>query len=92
MKDLLYNLDSVAVSYGDNVLTSIIQVDERINEIVDFFKSDDFNDFEKTETADRLQKILDLNRDIRTELEKQEQRVSALKNKLNAGAKVVIKE
>jgi len=92
MKDLLYNLDSVAVSYGDNVLTSIIQVDERINEILDFFKSDDFNDFEKAETADRLQKILDLNRDIRTELEKQEKKVSTLKNKLNAGAKVVVKE
>ncbi len=82
MKDLLYNLDSVAVSYGDNALTSIIQIDERINEIVNFFKSDKFNDFEKTETADRLQKIIDLNKDVRTELQKQETKLAELKYQL----------
>ena len=86
MKDLLYNLDSVSVSYGDNALTSIIQIDERINEIVNFFKVDNFNDFEKTETADRLEKIISLNRDIRAELEKQEKKLMDLKNQLNKEA------
>lgn len=86
MKDLLYNLDSVSVSYGDNALTSIIQIDERINEIVNFFKLDNFNDFEKTETADRLEKILSLNRDIRAELEKQDKKLMDLKNQLNKEA------
>ena len=86
MKDLLYNLDSVSVSYGDNALTSIIQIDERINEIVNFFKVDNFNDFEKTETADRLEKILSLNRDIRAELEKQDKKLMDLKNQLNKEA------
>ncbi|PZR36578.1 MAG: hypothetical protein DI538_13770 [Azospira oryzae] len=88
MKDLLYNLDSVASSYGENALPSIIQIDERINDIVSFFKSDHFNDFEKTETADRLQKLIDLNKDVRTELQKQEKKLTELKHQLTNEASI----
>jgi uncharacterized protein with PhoU and TrkA domain len=71
MKSLLYSLDSTEVSYGDNILNSVIQVNERIDEITSQLKKNQFNDFEKNETAERIQKLISLNHDIQKELEKQ---------------------
>lgn len=71
MKDLLFNLDSVEVSYGDNVLNSVIQINERIDDIVKLVESNSLNDFEKSESADRIQKLVTLNQQIQKELQKQ---------------------
>jgi hypothetical protein len=71
MKDLLYNLDSVEVSYGDNILNSVVQVNEQIEEILRQRQTSDFNGFEKSETADRIQKLVDLNQKVQKELQKQ---------------------
>jgi len=71
MKDLLFNLDSVEVSYGDNILNSVVLVNERIDEITRQFEKVELNDFEKNQMADRLKKMIDLNHAIQEELEKQ---------------------
>jgi len=71
MKDLLYNLDSVEVSYGDNILNSVVQVNEQIEEILRQRQTSNFNGFEKSETADRIQKLVDLNQKVQKELQKQ---------------------
>ena len=83
MKDLLYNLDSVAVSYGDNLLNTTIQINERITEIQEYLENDAvFNEFEKSETADRLNKLVDLNNAIQSELEKQLIKIEEIKSSL----------
>lgn len=71
MKDLLYNLDSVEVSYGDAILNAVILLNERIDEISGQRKTTQFNGFEKSETADRIQKLVELNQRIQKELQKQ---------------------
>jgi hypothetical protein len=71
MKDLLYNLDSVEVSYGDAILNAVIQLNERIDEISGQQTTNQFNGFEKSETADRIQKLVELNQRIQKELQKQ---------------------
>ncbi len=71
MKDILYNLDSVEVSYGDAILNAVIQLNERIDEISSQRQTSEFNGFEKSETADRIQKLVDLNQKIQKELQKQ---------------------
>lgn len=71
MKDLLYNLDSVEVSYGDAILSAVIQLNERIDEISSQRETSQFNGFEKSETADRIQKLVELNQRIQKELQKQ---------------------
>ncbi len=71
MKDLLYNLDSVEVSYGDAILNAVIQLNERIDEISNQHQTSEFNGFEKGETADRIQKLVELNQRIQKELQKQ---------------------
>lgn len=80
MKNLLFNLDSVETSYGDNVLNSILQIDERITDIDQFLAADArLNDFERTETRDRLEKLIQMNRDIQMELERQVQKLEHIK-------------
>ena len=69
MKDLLYNLDSVEVSYGDAILNAVILLNERIDEISGQRKTTQFNGFEKSETADRIQKLVELNQRIQKELQ-----------------------
>jgi hypothetical protein len=71
MKNLLFSLDSVEVSYGDNVLNSVIQINERIDDIILFSQNNQLNDFEKNETSDRIQKLVTLNQSIQQELQKQ---------------------
>ena len=81
MENLKFNLDSVEVSYGDNALTSIIQIDERISDIAKYLRThnNDFNDFEKTEIIDRLNKLIELNHKIQQELEAQVQKINDIK-------------
>lgn len=80
MENLKFNLDSVEVSYGDNALTSIIQIDERISDITTYLRThNDFNDFEKTEIIDRLNKLIELNQKIQQELEAQVQKINDIK-------------
>ncbi|MBT1688794.1 hypothetical protein [Dawidia soli] len=80
MENLKFNLDSVEISYGDNALTSIIQIDERISDITTYLRThNDFNDFEKTEIIDRLNKLIELNQKIQQELEAQVQKINDIK-------------
>lgn len=80
MENLKFNLDSVEVSYGDNVLTSVIQIDERISSIASYIHThNESNDFEKTETIDRLNKLIELNHKIQKELEAQVLKINNLK-------------
>ena len=80
MENLKFNIDSVEISYGDNVLTSIIQIDERISDIDTYLRTHNaFNDFEKTEIIDRLNKLLELNQKIQQELEMQVQKINNMK-------------
>jgi hypothetical protein len=61
----------VEVSYGDYILNSVVQVNEQIEEILRQRQTSDFNGFEKSETADRIQKLVDLNQKVQKELQKQ---------------------
>ncbi|MBT1707128.1 hypothetical protein KK062_02785 [Fulvivirgaceae bacterium PWU5] len=80
MENLKFNLDSVEVSYGDNALTSIVQIDERISGITNYLRThNELNDFEKTEIIDRLNKLIELNHKIQEELEAQVQKINDIK-------------
>lgn len=79
MKDLLYNFDSVEVSYGDNALTSIVQIDERISDIAQSLEATQLNDFEKEQIAGRVDKLIFLNYKIQKELELQVDKLKDLK-------------
>jgi len=82
MENLLYNLDSVESSYGSSLITSIIQLDERISDISGFLSEDPaLNDFERSELTDRLNKLIELNRNAQMELERQAQTLEALRQR-----------
>lgn len=73
MKNLLYNLNSVEESYGDSALTTIIQINERIDDISNAFtKSEPINDFLVEEFSGRIEKLIELNQKIQEELKMQE--------------------
>jgi hypothetical protein len=84
MQNILYNLNSVEESYGESTLTGVIQIHERIADIAMYtdLNSAYLNDFEREETKDRLNKLIDLNRRIRAELEKQEEDLMTAASKL----------
>lgn len=84
MQNILYNLNSVEESYGESTLTGVIQIHERIADIAMYIdlNSGYLNDYEKEETKDRLNKLIDLNRKIRAELEKQEEDLMTAASKL----------
>jgi len=83
MENLLFNLDSVEVSYGDSALPSIIQINERIQDIEKYLhEHQNFNDFEKSQLADRLSKLEELNRQVQRELVSQKQKIAELKSSL----------
>lgn len=79
MKDLLYNFDSIEISYGDNALTSIVQIDERISDIAQALEATQLNDFEKEQIAARVDKLIFLNYKIQKELELQIVKLKDLK-------------
>lgn len=80
MENLLFNLDSVESSYGENVLTTVIQIDERISDIAEFVdKNRNHNDFERSEVTDRLDRLIQRNRNAQMELERQVQRIEYIK-------------
>ena len=73
MKNLLYNLNSVEESYGDSALTTIVQINERIDDISNAFaKSEPINDFLIEEFSGRIEKLIELNQKIQEELKVQE--------------------
>jgi hypothetical protein len=83
MENLLRNLNSVEISYGDNALTSIIQIEERINDIAKSLNdNDELSEFEKTEVRDRLDKLVDVNHDIQKELERQVSKIKDIQEQL----------
>lgn len=83
MENLLFNIDSVEVSYGNDALTSIIQINERIQDIEKYLREHhNFNDFEKSQLADRLSKLEDLNKQVQRELISQTQKLAELKSSL----------
>jgi len=83
MENLLFNIDSVEVSYGDNALTSIVQINERIQDIERYLhEHHNFNDFEKSQLIDRLSKLEDLNRQVQRELVSQTNKLAELKSSL----------
>jgi hypothetical protein len=80
MENLLYNLDRVESSYGSSLITAVIQLDERLGDISAFLNGDPaLNDFERTELADRLNKLVELNRNAQMELERQAQQLESLR-------------
>jgi len=83
MENLLFNLDSAEASYGENVLTTVIQIDERISGIAEFVDKDkNHNDFELSEVTERLDRLIRKNRDVQMELERQVQRIEYVKQNL----------
>ena len=79
MKNLLYNLNSVEESYGEAILTSVIQNDERINEIANsLHESPPLNDFLIEEFTGRIEKLRELNKKIREELHQQEEKLRSI--------------
>ena len=84
MENLLFNLDSVEMSYGDNVLNTVIQIDERISEIAEFIdKNRNHSDFQLSEITDRLNRLIQKNRDAQMELERQVHRIEHIKQILD---------
>lgn len=82
MENLLYNLDSLESSYGSSLITAIIQLDERIGDLSGFLAEDPaLNDFERTELVDRLNKLIELNRNAQMELERQAQKFELLRQR-----------
>jgi hypothetical protein len=86
MKNLLYNLDSIEVFYGDVALNSTIQIDERITDAAEALQDNQFNDFEKDQIAGRLDKLVLLNIKIQSELEAQIEKLNAIKGALKHSA------
>ncbi len=82
MKDLLFNVNSIESWYGENVLTSVVQIYERINAIKDHLSENDklLNDFEKKQFADKLDKLIELNKRIQQDLEQQYQTIEKIKS------------
>lgn len=82
MKNLLYNLNSVEESYGESTLTTVVQINERIDEIAKSFpESEPINDFLIEEFTGRIDKLLELNQKIQEELREQEAKL----RQVNAG-------
>jgi hypothetical protein len=79
MKNLLFNLNSVEESYGESILTSVIQINERIDEIAaSLHESPPSNDFLIEEFSGRIEKLRELNRKIREELHQQEEKLRSI--------------
>jgi hypothetical protein len=66
----------------------VIQIDERINDIAGHFDPENkLNDFERSEVVDRLNKLIQMNRNIQMELVRQVQNLEHIKQnvgKINA--------
>ena len=74
MKNLVYNVNSVEETYGEAMLTTVIQVYERLEEISGGVKAQQpLNDLLREEFAGRIEKLLQLNRRIQHELQMQEE-------------------
>ncbi len=73
MKDLLYVLNSLEEFYGETTLTSVIQADERVRDLIGNIahRSGSLNGYELEELCGRLAKLITLNASVREELEKQ---------------------
>ena len=85
MEDLNFNLDSIETWYGENVLTSVIQIDERIQDLASHFQlQESLNDFERLQVVDRLHKIAALNKKIQDELALQMQKLNQAEESLTS--------
>jgi|SRR5688572_5196876 hypothetical protein len=85
MENLLYNLDSTEASYGENLLTAVIQVDERISDIDAFTEEVQLrSDFDRMEIKDRIDKIIRLNKNVQMELERQVQKLEHIKRQVGS--------
>jgi hypothetical protein len=85
MENLLYNLDSTEASYGENLLTAVIQVDERISDIDAFTEEIKLRtDFDRMEIKDRIDKIIRLNKNVQMELERQVQKLEHIKRQVGS--------
>lgn len=89
MTDLLYNIDSVEVAYGDNALNCVVQIQERITDIAEYIQThDELNDFEKTQLEDRLNKLIDLNVKVQEELQDQIEKINAIIGNVSTTVKI----
>jgi hypothetical protein len=83
MENPYFNLDSIASAYGENILTAVIQLNERIDDLASVLSADEAsNDFEKTQFSHRLKKILELQDMITKELGLQRQKLTAIQQRL----------
>ena len=73
MKDILYILNSLEEFYGETTLTSVIQADERVSDLVSSVanQTSSLNGYEVEELSDRINKLITLNARVREEFEKQ---------------------
>lgn len=85
MENLLYNLDSAEASYGENLLTAVIQIDERISDIDAVTEEVKLkSDFDRMEIKDRIDKIIRLNKNVQMELERQVQKLEHVKRQVGS--------
>lgn len=85
MENLLYNLDSAEASYGENLLTAVIQLDERISSIDTFTEDVKLRtDFDRMEIKDRIDRIIRLNKNVQMELERQVQKLEHVKRQVGS--------
>jgi hypothetical protein len=85
MENLVYNLDSAEASYGENLLTAVIQIDERISDIDTFTEEIKLRtDFDRMEIKDRIEKIIRLNKNVQMELERQVQKLEDVKRQVGS--------
>jgi len=83
MENVYFNLDSIESSYGENILTAVIQIDERISDLESFFEKDEsLNGFERLQVVEKLDKINVLNDKIHGELALQIQRIIKIQQSL----------
>lgn len=83
MKNLIFNLNSAETSYGENLLTAVIQLDERISDLEEYQEREQLRtDFDRTEIKNRLAKIISLNKNVQMELERQAQKLEHIKRQV----------
>ena len=83
MKNLLYNLDSTEESYRV-LLTSIIQIDERITDMIkNADEATTPTEFERSTLIKRLNTLINLNDEIKTELDNQSKKINTAQLKVD---------
>jgi hypothetical protein len=84
MENIRYNLDSLEVSYGNNVLNSVTLLNERLIDLREgtLKQLNELDNFQRVEISDRVFKLIKLNQAIQAELQNQIALLNGLEAKL----------